>query len=209
MMPRKDQLVRDEAAVRRAMEETGRTLSSRGLRNVFVNLYQEFNHPTRADHDIFREPNGAAKKAKLTAWFKSTAPNVEVGICPNHSTGSPSVYQGCDVAFFQEAMPIPSTGFAVNTETPDRDLSGNAGVFNRFHIESFHREWSSYLDKPHAAMLFRSPYVENIRGKLGTGPNFTIGDVGTSTSKRGIRPFFDWMRTNVGRWAYPKHIRDE
>jgi len=208
LMPRKDELVRDEAAVRRAMEETGRFLSERGLRNVFVNLYQEFNHPTRVDHDIFQEPDGAKKKAKLTAWFKATAPEVEVGICPNHATGSPSVYPGCEVTFFQEAMPIPTTGFAVNTETADRDLSGNEGVFNRFHFASMRREWQSYLQKPNAALLFRSPYVENVRGMLGTGPNFEMGGSGTARSDRGIRTYYQWLRTNVGRWEYPRHIKD-
>jgi len=208
MMPRKDELVRDEAAVRRAIEETGRFLSKRRLGNVFVNIYHEFNHPTRVDHDIFQEPDGAAKKAKLTAWFKEAAPNVEAGICPNHTTGSPTTYPGCEITFFHERMPVPGAGFAVNIEPPDRDLSGNEGVFNRFHLASLHKEWASYIDKPHAAILFRSPYVENVRGKLGTGPNFAMGGSGTGTSDRGIRPYFQWLRTNVGQWEYPRHIKD-
>lgn len=208
MMPRKDELVRDEVAVRRGIEDTGRFLSTQRLGNVFVNLYQEFNHPTRVDHDIFQEPDGAAKKARLTAWFKAAAPNVEAGICPNHTTGSPCAYPGCEIVFYHEAMTIPENGFAVNTETPDRDLSGNGGVFNRFHIESMQKEWESYLDKAHAAMLFRSPYVENVRGKLGTGPNFEMGGSGTSTSDRGIQLYYRWLRTNVGRWEYPRHIKE-
>jgi len=208
MMPRKDQLLRDEAAVRRGIEETGTFLHSRGLRNVFVNLYQEFNHPSRADHDIFIEPNGTEKKAQLTAWFKATAPNVEAGICPNHTTGSSSTYPGCEITFFQELMPIPETGFAVNTETADRDLSGNGGVFNRFALASMHKEWESYLDKPHAAMLFRSPFVESVRGKLGTGPNFEMGGKGTSTGDRGVQPYYLWLRENVGRWEYPRHVKE-
>ena len=57
LMPRKDELLRDEAAVRRAYEETGAFLEEHGLRNVMVNLYQEFNHPTRIDHEQFREPD--------------------------------------------------------------------------------------------------------------------------------------------------------
>lgn len=208
MMPRKDELLRDEAAVRRGIEETGRFLTEQRIGNIFVNIYQEFNHPSRTDHDIFQEPDGKEKKAKLTAWLKSTAPHVEAGICPNHKTGSPSVYPGCEITFFQEAMPIPEEGFALNTETPDRDLSGNAGVFNRFHLASMRKEWESYLDKPHAAMLFRSPYVENVRGKLGTGPNFEMGGHGTGTSDRGIYPYFHWLKANVGRWEYPVHIKE-
>ena len=208
MMPRKDQLVRDEAGVRRAIEETGRYLHEHRLGNVFVNLFQEFDHPSRIDHDIFQEPEGTAKKARLTSWFKAVAPNVEAGICPNHTTGSPSVYPGCEITFFQEAMPIPETGFAVNTETADRDLAGNEGVFNEFHLASMRKEWASYLDKPHAAMLFRSPFVESVRGALGTGPNFEMGGSGLSTGDRGIRPYYEWLLENVGRWEYPHHVKD-
>jgi hypothetical protein len=173
-----------------------------------VNLYQEFNHPVRVDHDIFREPDGAAKKAKLTGWFKAVAPDIEVGICPNHQTGSVVDYPGCEVKLFHEAMPIPKDGFAVNMETADRDLSGNEGVFNAYHVASMEREWETYLHLPHAAMLFRSPYVEDVRGKQGTGPNFEMGGGGTGESDRGIAPYYLWLRENVGRWEYPQHVKD-
>jgi hypothetical protein len=209
LMPRKDELLKDEAAVRRAIEESGRLLTERRLKNVFVNLYQEFNHPTRVDHEIFREPDGAAKKARLTAWFKAVAPDIEVGICPNHLTGSAVDYPGCEVKLFQEGMPIPKTGFSVNTETADRDALGNEGVFNVYDLRSMQKEWSSYLNRPDSAMLFRSPYLEDVRGKQGTGPNFEMGGGGTGESDRGVRPYFEWLRANVGRWEYPRHVKAE
>jgi hypothetical protein len=208
MMPRKDEALRDETAVRRGIEATGQFLTARRLKNVFVNLYQEFNHPLRVDHDIFREPEGTAKKAKLTGWFKAVAPDIEVGICPNHQTGSSVDYPGCDVKLFHEAMPIPETGFAVNTETADRDASGNEGVFNAYHLQSMREEWETYRQHPRAAMLFRSPYVEDVRGKQGTGPNFEMGASGANENNRGIQPYFQWLRANVGRWEYPRHIPD-
>jgi hypothetical protein len=208
MMPRKDEILRDEAAVRRGIEESGRLLTEKKLRNVFVNIYQEFNHPTRPDHEIFREPDGAEKKARLTKWFKDAAPGIEAGICPNHLTGSAVDYPGAEVQFFQEAMPVPERGFAVNTETADRDASGNEGVFNKYHLASMKTEWERYRDLPNAAMLFRSPYVEDVTGKQGTGPNFEVGGDGSGTSDRGIRPYYDWLKANVGRWEYPRHIKD-
>lgn len=208
-MPRKDELLRDVAAVERATEETGRLLTDRGLRNVFANLYQEFNHGVRSDHEIFREPDGAAKKARLTAWFKSVAPDVEVGVCPNHQTGSPVDYPGAEVMFFQEEMPIPDHGFAVNTETADRDASGHEGVFNKFHLASMQKEWETYrAASPRVAMLFRSPYVEDVSGKQGTGPNYEMGGGGTGEADRGIRPYFDWLEANVGRWEFPNHVKN-
>lgn len=206
MMPRKDELVRDEAGVRQAIESSGRLLTERGLKNVFVNIYQEFDHPLRVDHEIFREPNGAEKKARLTAWFKAVAPDVEAGICPNHLSGSQVSYPGCEVEFYHEGMPIPAQGFAVNSETPDHDLSGNEGVFNSYDLAAMQREWEAYLHEPRVAMLFRSPYVEDVRGKQGTGPNFEMGGGGTGESDRGIAPYYHWLRANVGRWEYPKHV---
>jgi hypothetical protein len=208
MMPRKDEILRDENAVRRGIEETGKLLTDRGLNNVFVNLFQEFNHPTRIDHDIFQEPDGDAKKAKLTDWFKAVAPDIEAGICPNHQTGSALTYPGCEVTLFHEGIPIPETGFAVNTETADRDLSGHEGIFNRFDLASMEEEWQAYLPLDHAAMLFRSPYVEDVTGKQGTGPNFEMGGNGTGEDNRGIQFYYKWLRQNVGRWEYPRHVRD-
>ena len=206
MMPRKDELLRDEAAVKAVVENSARLLHERKLRNVMVNLFQEFHHPTRIDHDIFREPDGDAKKARLTAWFKAIAPEIETGICPNHLTGSSFDYPGCEVKFFQEEMPIPPDGFAVNTETPDRDATGHEGVFNAFHVASMVREWESYRDRPHAAMLFRSPYVEDVRGQAGTGPNLEMGGLGGGDKDRGIRLYYEWVRDHVGRWEYPHHV---
>jgi hypothetical protein len=206
-MPRKDERLRDEAAIRRGIEETGRLLHERGLRNVFVNLYQEFNHPFRSDHEIFREPDGSAKKARLTEWFKAVAPGVEAGICPNHQTGSEVDYPGCEVVFFQEEMPLPGRGFAVNTESADRDASGNEGVFNEYHLASLRKEWEAYRGSPRLALLFRSPYVEDVTGKQGTGPNFEVGGGGTGENDRGIRPYYDWLLENVGRWEYPRHVK--
>lgn len=207
MMPRKDELVRDEAGVERAISATAELLENRKLRNVMVNLYQEFNHPTRIDHDIFREPDGEQKKARLTAWFKARAPAIEVGVCPNHLSGSKVDYPGCDVQMFHEAMPIPATGFALNTETPDPDLPGHEGVINRYHVERMLETWRGYLGSNRTAMLFRSPYLEDVRGVGGTGPNLEMGGHGKGDSDRGVRVYFDWLRENVGRWEYPRHVR--
>jgi hypothetical protein len=208
-MPRKDELLKDEEAIHKGMDQVGLLLTREGLRNVFVNIYQEFNHPTRADHEIFREPDGAAKKAKLTAWWKAAAPGIEAGICPNHLSGSSVDYPGCDLKLFHEAMPFPEEGFAVNTETPDRDASGYEGVFNRFHLAAIAKECEAYRDQPRLAMLFRSPYVEDVTGVQGTGPNFEAGGDGSGDSERGFRPYLEWLRAHVGRWEYPRHVLDE
>jgi hypothetical protein len=71
--PRKDQDLKNEAAIRRAVEDTAKFLTARRLHNVFVDLVHEYNSTritNRLDHDILHEPDGPRKKAKLTSWFK-------------------------------------------------------------------------------------------------------------------------------------------
>jgi hypothetical protein len=207
LMPRKDEYLRDEAAVRRAIEETAAFLEGRGLRNVMVNLMQEFNHPTRIDHEILREPNGEQKKAMLAQWFKAKAPAIEVGIVSNHLTGSGTDFPGCDVKMLHESIAWPDTGFVLNTESPDEEISGNEGVFHRYERARLEAGWKKFLGVRRAAMLFRSPYVEDVRGKADTGPNHEMGGGGTSESDRGIRFYYEWVRDNLGRWEYPRHVR--
>lgn len=207
MMPRKDQLLRDEAAVKRAVEESARCLESRGLRNVMVCLYQEFHHPTRIDHEIFREPSGPAKKALLASWWKAIAPGIEVGIVPNHLSGSAVDFPGCDVPMLHEEMPPPAQGFFVNAETADEDNSGNEGVFTKQSKARLEKLWAGQLALGRGAMLFRTCYAEDVRGRMGVGPNAEMGGDGRGESDRGIRFFFDWSRRNLGRWEYPKHVQ--
>ena len=88
-----------------------------------VDLYQEFNHPTRIDHEQFREPDGARKKSEIAQWFKSKAPKIEVGLVSNHLTGSPIDFPGCDVLMYHESVPIPEHGSAVNSQSPAAALS--------------------------------------------------------------------------------------
>lgn len=207
-MPRKDELLRDENALRRAYEETARFLVERRLQNVFVCLFHEFDHPTRIDHEILREPDGDAKKARITGWWKAIAPEIEVGIVSNHLRGSKATYPGADIAMIHEEMPIPEAGFVVNCETPEEDQQGNEGVFNSFARARAIATLEKHAASPRVAMLFRSPYVEDVRGKQGTGPNFERGGDGSGESKRGVRFVYEWLRAHAGRWEYPRHRHD-
>jgi hypothetical protein len=55
-------------------------------------------------------------------------------------------------------------------------------------------------------MLFRSPYVEDVGGVQGTGPNLEMGGFGTGPDDRGIRVYLEWVAQHVGRWEYPVHV---
>jgi hypothetical protein len=101
--PSKDQNLYDEAAIKRAIEETAHFLNDRQLRNVFVDLVHEYNNAERMDQPLMREPDGADKKAKLARWFKA------------------------DVRIIQKSTDIPSRGFVVNVELTRHDHYENDG----------------------------------------------------------------------------------
>ena len=206
--PRKDQELRDEAAIRRAVEETGRFLVRRGLKNVLVDIVHEYDHPERIDHDLFREPGGAGKKAKLTAWFKAVAPDVEVGVCPTHGSDTADTYPGMDVRIIQKGAEIPPQGFVVNVETQKQDAYENDGWFNDGHRAYILADCVRYRKAPNAVMLFHSAYCQGITNFSGTAPHPEMGGYGTGPTDRGIRFYYEWVRKNVGRYEYPRHVKD-
>lgn len=204
--PRKDQMFYDEPAIQRAIEETAGFLRDRRLKNVFVDLMHEYNHLERIDHPIFREPDGAAKKAKLTAWFKAVAPDIEVGICPTANSGTADTYPGMEVRIIQKQMPIPSEGFVVNVETQRQDPYQNDGIFNQANLDFVFADCRRYKEAPNAAMLFHAGFIQGITNYSGSAPHAEMGGYGTGAKDRGVRFYYEWVRDNVGRWEYPRHV---
>lgn len=204
--PRKDDELKDEAAIQRACEDTAKFLVRRKLRNVFCDIMHEYNH-SRIDHDIFREPNGADKKAKLTAWFNKFAPNIEAGICPTFKSGTGDEYRGMAVRIIQKDHAIPKTGFVVNVETQRHDAYDNDGKFEADEFPIFMALYKRYAAAPNACMLFHSGWCQGITNGSGTGPNPEMGGYGKSEDDRGIRFYYEWVRDNIGRYEYPRHIK--
>ena len=203
---RKDQEFYDDAAIQRAIEESARFLSERRLKNVFVDIIHEFSHPERMDKEIFREPDGEAKKAKLTAWFKAIAPDIEVGVCPDINSGTGDTYPGMDVRIIQKEMPIPATGFVVNVETLRQDIYQNDGVFNQGNLEHIFAGCQQYLAAPNAVMMFHAAFIQGITNYSGSAPHAEMGGYGTGPNDRGVQFYYEWVRDHVGRWEYPKHV---
>jgi hypothetical protein len=158
------------------------------------------------DKEIFREPGGEAKKAKLTAWFKAVAPDIEVGVCPDINSGTGDSYPGMDVRLIQKQMPIPSTGFVVNVETLRQDPYQNDGVFNQTNLDYIFADCRRYQEAPNAALLFHAAFIQGITNYSGSAPHAEMGGYGTSQSDRGVRFYYQWVRDNVGRWEYPRHV---
>lgn len=206
--PRKDQEFKDEAAVQRAVEETAKFLVEQKLRNVFCDIMHEYNHE-RIDMEIFREPHGAEKKAKLTGWFKRRAPDIEAGICPTFKSGTGDSYRGMDVRIIQKEAEIPRDGFVVNVETQRHDGYDNDGKFEPEEFPIMFGYFEQYRDAPNAVMLFHSGFCQGITNKSGTAPHPEMGGYGKSEEDRGIRFYYEWVRDHVGRYEYPRHIKNK
>jgi len=203
---RKDQEFYDEAAIKRAVEEAARFLSERRLKNTFVDIIHEFSHPERMDQEIFREPDGGAKKAKLTRWFKAAAPDIEVGVCPDIDSGTGNSYPGMEVRIIQKEMPIPAEGFVVNVETLRQDVYQNDGIFNQSNLDYIFADCQRYRGAPHAVMLFHAAFIQGITNFSGSAPHPEMGGYGSGANDRGVRFYYEWVRDHVGRWEYPRHV---
>ena len=206
LAPRKDQEFYADEDIQSAIEETARFLKEKKLHNLFVNLCDEFNHPLRADKLLIREPDGAKKKQTMSSWFKAIAPDIEVGIGPHWKSGTSDVYPGMDVRIIQKGMPIPAKGFVVNVEPIREDYFNNDGIFNATNLEAIFTNCRNYLDAPHAVFMFHSGFVQGVTNYSGTAPHGEMGGYGTGPSDRGIRFYYEWVRDNVGRWEYPRHV---
>jgi hypothetical protein len=204
--PRKDQELRDEEAVRQAIVETGEFLMRRRLRNVFVDIMHEYNHQ-RIDLDIFREPGGAAKKARLTGWFRERAPEIEVGVCPTYKSDTADSYPGMQVRIIQKEAAIPAEGFVVNVEMQRHDPYENEGIYQPEEFDIMRGYFEQYRAAPNAVLLFHSAYCQGITGKGGTGPHPEMGGFGRSEDDRGMRFYFEWVRDHIGRYEYPDHVK--
>jgi hypothetical protein len=210
LSPRKDQELKNEAAVQHAVEETAKFLTSHNLRNVFVDLVHEYNSTritTRFDHDILQEPNGPDKKARLTGWFKKYAPEIPAGVCPSFPTNTASTYPGMDVRIIQKGAEIPEAGFVVNVEMQREDLYDEDGVFSPEARQRMLTTFERFKAKPNAFLMFHCAYCQGITNKSSTGPNPEIGGGGTGPEDRGMRIYFDWVKEHIGPYSYPKHAK--
>jgi hypothetical protein len=127
------------------------------------------------DQPLLREPDGAAKKAKLTSWFRAIAPEIEVGVCPAENTGTGDEYPGMDVRTIQKSMAIPSHGFVVNVELTRHDYYENDGMFTKGDLADTQADWQRHQAAPNAAMLFHAADIQGIANRSGTAPNAERG----------------------------------
>jgi hypothetical protein len=204
--PRKDQAFYGEDAIKTAVEQAGKFLVERKLRNVFVDIMHEYNHPERIDQPLFREPEGEKKKAKLAAWFKAVAPEILTGVCPTAGTDTADEFPGMGVRLIQKKMKIADKGFVVNVETLRQDGYENDGVFNASAKEAVIADCQRYAAAPNAAMLFHSAFIQGIGNASKTAPHAEMGGYGSGPNDRGVRFYYEWVRDHAGKWEYPNHV---
>ena len=204
--PRKDQSFYDDAAMRTAVEETARFLTKEKLRNVCVNLVDEFNDPLYADKLLIREPDGARKKATITGWFKAIAPKIQAGIGPHWKSGAAeAIIRTGILLIIEKGMPIPMEGFVVNVAPIREDYFQNDGIFNQSSRDAVYADCGS-ISMPkrrvHVRLGIRAGDHELQRDRL-------PGEMGGSGTGRATGEFvfyYEWVRDNVGRWEYPRHL---
>lgn len=203
--PRNVANMQGEAALRRALQETARFLKDRGLRNVFVDIMHEYNH-RRVAPDIFKEPNGPEKKAKLAAWFKEVNKEVPVGVCATIERGTDPYFPGADVNIIQKTMPIPAKGFTINIESHKRDNYDTDGVYTEQGMKEQLGWFESYKETPNAAIFLHAAFITGVSGRDGSAPHAEMGGYGKSPEDAGVRWYYEWVRDNIGRWQFPKHV---
>lgn len=90
---RQDQLLQDEGAVRRALENTARWLKTSGFRNVVLEIANEFGHPG-FNHSILKTPAG---QVELIHLAKQAAPDLLVSTSGlGDGTVASEVARACD-----------------------------------------------------------------------------------------------------------------
>lgn len=203
--PRKDQNLVGEAAARVAIEQTIAFLRDHELRNVFVDLVHEYDHD-RVDLELFREPDGAEKKRRMTEWAHAIDPTIEIGVCPTEDSDTEVEYPGMDLSLIQKEMHIPSEGFVVNVEMQRHDGYDNDGKFEPEEFDIMVGYFEAYRTTDNSALLFHSGFTQGVTGRSGTGPNPEKGGSGRSEDDRGVAFYFDWVAEHVGRWEYPRHL---
>lgn len=203
--PRNVAKMEGEAAFKRALQETARFLKDRGLRNVFVDIMHEYNH-RRVVPDLFKEPGGPEKKARMAAWFKEVNPAVPVGVCATIDRGTDPSFPGADINIIQKTMRIPKQGFTINIESHKRDNYDSEGVYTEKGLEEQFGWFEEYRRTPNAAIFLHAAFITGVTGRDGAAPYAEKGGYGRSSADRGVGFYYDWVRDNVGRWVYPRHV---
>jgi hypothetical protein len=127
-------------------------------------------------------------------------------VCPTEDSGTGTEFEGMDVRIVQKEMDIPTSGFVVNVEMQRHDPYDNEGKYEAEEFGIMREYFDDYREADNAALLFHSAFTQGVTGRSGTGPHPEMGGMGRSEDDRGVRFWFEWVRDDVGRWDYPRHV---
>lgn len=202
--PRNVANMQGDEALKQALQETARFLKDRGLRNVFVDIMHEYNH-RRVVPELFKEPGGPEKKARMARWFKEVNPDVPLGVCATIDRGTDPFFPGSDINIIQKTMPVPAKGFTINIESHKRDNYDTDGVYTEQGMKEQLGWFEDYKKMPNAAIFLHAGFITGVSGRDGSAPHAEMGGYGKTPEDAGVRWYYEWVRDNVGRWEFPKH----
>lgn len=206
MLPKDENGEVTEAVLKYALQDVGRFLVERKLRNVFIDLMHEYGH-NRVDVELLKEPNGVEKKAKLAAWFHEVAPDYFTGVCGTIRISDRPDFPGVNnIQIIQKEVHIPAKGYVINCEMHKRDNYDTEGIYSAKGYQQMFAWWEQYKMAPNAGFFLHSGFTQGVTGSDGAAPYGEMGGYGATAEDRGIRVYYEWIRDNYGRWVYPKHV---
>jgi hypothetical protein len=146
------------------------------------------------------------KRPKWRPGSRRSRPAFPSAPCPTIDTGTVPEFPGADISIIQKSMPIPTKGYVINVEMHKRDNYDTEGVFSEAGFKQMYKWFDDYLKAPNAGFFFHSGFILGVTGRDGTAPHAEMGGYGKSADDRGVRFYYDWVRDNVGRWEFPRHV---
>jgi hypothetical protein len=192
-----------EESFKRALQETGRFLKDRGLRNVFVDIMHEYNH-RRVVPDIFKEP-GARQEARLHCWFKEAIPSARAE-CPTIDRGTEPFVPRRDFNIIQKTMPIPAKGFTINVESHKRDNYDTDGVYNEKGLAENYEWFETYKKTPNAAIFLHAAFITGVTRPRRQRAARRDGRLRQEREDAGVRWYYEWVRDKRRPLGVPKHV---
>jgi hypothetical protein len=103
-------------------------------------------------------------------------------------------------------MPIPAKGFTMNVESHKRDNYDTDGVYSEQGLKEQFGWFEQYKKLPNAGIFLHAAFITGVSGRDGSAPHAEMGGYGRTPDDAGVRFYYEWVRDNVGRWEYPKHV---
>lgn len=145
----------------------------------------------------------------MARWFKEVNPDVPLGVCATIDRGTDPFFPGSNIDMIQKTMPMPAKGFTINIESHKRDNYDTDGVYTEQGMKEQLGWFEDYRKMPNAAIFLHACFITGVSGRDGSAPHAERGGYGKTPEDAGVRWYYEWVRDNVGRWEFPKHVPEK